>query len=448
MSVVQALRYFDSMRSFASLPVTDGQAVKLRRYFSLEAGPYLAKRAQTQNSRLFDLHVHTDYSDGQLDALSVFRLALSKGVGSLALTDHNVVGNVLADMRSAWGEGIDHTFASSELALYTPLGETHFKLYFDPFRTAEFVPLIHRTKEEARSALFLQIESLKTLSSDQGLSKYDREALDSFYAYLGCRGIQKGEILGCFKKCADGLSRIPQSRMQALTVLMCKIENPAEALGDESIAVLDPRDSGSSDYRIIRKFLQQVLAPSKELLAQGITPAHLCLEELSQMGGLLVFAHPGRYERDGFSRKLVSMVAAELAARNVLYGLETSYTSYDPGTAGFYTGLAQELGLEQDGGSDFHTMKVTDSDGELGRGDTRRYGEKGNVHVEPSVAEKIRRRLAFPLLQDAKAFALEDPAEARLRLSRSLTIDPYLFLDESLNVKGLLLHLLGRGGQG
>jgi len=347
---------------------------------------------------LFDLHVHTDYSDGQLDALSVFRLALSKGVGSLALTDHNVVGNVLADMGSAWGEGVDYTFASSESALYTPLGETHFKLYFDPFRASEFVPLIDRIKEEARSALFLQIESLRTLSSDQGLSKYDREALDSFYAYLGCRGIQKGEILGCFKKCADGLSQIPESQMQALTVLMCKIENPAEALGDESIAVLDPRDSGSSDYRIIRKFLQQVIAPSQELLARGITPAHRYLEELSKMGGLLVFAHPGRYERDG--------------------------------------------------GSDFHTMKVTDSDGELGRGDTRRYGERGNVHIEPSVAEKIRRRIAFPLLQDAMAFALEKPAEARLRLSRSLTIDPYLFLDESLNVEGLLLHLLGQGGQG
>ena len=236
--------------------------------------------------------------------------------------------------------------------------------------------------------------------------------------------------------------------MQALTVLMCKIENPAEALGEESIAVLDPRDSGSSDYRIIRKFLQQVIAPSQEMFAQGITPAKQYLEQLAGMGGLLVFAHPGRYERDGFSRELVSKVATGLAAGKVLYGLETSYTSYDPGTARFYTGLAQELGLEKDGGSDFHTMKVTDSDGELGRGDTRRYGEEGNVHVEPSVAEKIRRRLAFPLLQDAMAFALENPAEARLLLSRSLTIDPYLFLDESLNVKGLLLHLLGQGVQG
>ena len=93
---------------------------------------------------MLDLHVHTSYSDGQLEAFQVFQLALSKGVGSLVLTDHNVVGNILKDMRSAWEIGVDYTFASSELALYTPLGETHFKLYFDPFRAEEFVPLIGR----------------------------------------------------------------------------------------------------------------------------------------------------------------------------------------------------------------------------------------------------------------------------------------------------------------
>jgi len=45
--------------------------------------------------QLYDLHCHTNASDGALTPKQLFSLALEKGLNTLALTDHDTVNGYL-----------------------------------------------------------------------------------------------------------------------------------------------------------------------------------------------------------------------------------------------------------------------------------------------------------------------------------------------------------------
>ena len=54
-----------------------------------------------------DLHVHSTASDGSVDPADLVTLALSKGLGAFALTDHDTQEGVPAAAESAARGGLD-----------------------------------------------------------------------------------------------------------------------------------------------------------------------------------------------------------------------------------------------------------------------------------------------------------------------------------------------------
>jgi predicted metal-dependent phosphoesterase TrpH len=57
------------------------------------------------NYKLIDLHVHSNISDGTYSPSEVVKLAADRGVGVMALTDHDTVEGVVeaeADAKEQW----------------------------------------------------------------------------------------------------------------------------------------------------------------------------------------------------------------------------------------------------------------------------------------------------------------------------------------------------------
>ena len=44
--------------------------------------------------KLLDMHVHTNYSDGQFSPDEVIQLAINAGIGIVAITDHDTLDGI------------------------------------------------------------------------------------------------------------------------------------------------------------------------------------------------------------------------------------------------------------------------------------------------------------------------------------------------------------------
>ena len=49
---------------------------------------------------LIDMHAHTNYSDGELSPNDLIKLAIDKGIGTLAITDHDTIQGIKTIDRS------------------------------------------------------------------------------------------------------------------------------------------------------------------------------------------------------------------------------------------------------------------------------------------------------------------------------------------------------------
>ena len=47
-----------------------------------------------ESEKLIDMHTHTNYSDGDLSPQELIKLAIDKGIGTLAITDHNTIEGI------------------------------------------------------------------------------------------------------------------------------------------------------------------------------------------------------------------------------------------------------------------------------------------------------------------------------------------------------------------
>ena len=47
-----------------------------------------------KSEKIIDMHTHTNYSDGDLSPQELIRLAIKKGVGTLAITDHDTIEGI------------------------------------------------------------------------------------------------------------------------------------------------------------------------------------------------------------------------------------------------------------------------------------------------------------------------------------------------------------------
>ena len=239
-----------------------------------------------------DLHTHTTFSDGDLEPEALVRRAVARGIGVLAITDHDSI-EALPAARSAAGAtlelvpGIEISTSEGGLDLHI-LG-----YYLDP-GDRELALRLLRFREERSERMRRMVERLATLGIPVNLDEVFRIA---GHGVVGRPHLAEVLIRAGHAESADDAFR--------------------RLLGANGTA-----------------FVPRPVFPAAEAIAV-----------IRRAGGVSALAHPGA--------GLVDSVVEGLAARG-LQGIEVWHPQHGPLTVRRYQALAERLSLIQTGGSDFH----------------------------------------------------------------------------------------------
>lgn len=239
-----------------------------------------------------DLHSHTLVSDGALSPVELVRLAASRGLSMLSITDHDAVDGV-EDARRAAPEGLE-VLAGAELTVHVGDREAHILAYGidarDPTLGAALRELAERRVERAQTIVSKLV--------DLGI---EIEFAD-VQAISGAGTIARPHI-----------ARALVDRGHAATM-------------DEAFR----RWLGRHGPAFVPK---EALAPRD------------AFDLIKAAGGVPSLAHPGTFRRDDL---IPLLVEAGLEA------LEVRHTEHSTARARHYEALARDLDLLPTGGSDFH----------------------------------------------------------------------------------------------
>lgn len=263
---------------------------------------------------VIDLHLHSTFSDGALTPSELVARAAVKGVGAIALTDHDTVaGNAQALLAGA-ANGVK-VIPGVEFSVIMGVVTVHILGYgveTSGPRVEETLDMLRRGRDER---LRVMVARLNDLGINIGSDEVRREA--------------GGDIIG---------------RLHIARVL------------------------------VRRRFVQSVREAFSRYLARGaaayaerpkLAPAE-AMEMIGRMGGVAVLAHPGTIERENpgmLESILETLIPLGLA------GIECHYTSHSAEQTARYLETARAGNLLVTGGSDFHKP---DPDGpEIGSGSGR-----------------------------------------------------------------------------
>jgi 3',5'-nucleoside bisphosphate phosphatase len=241
-----------------------------------------------------DLHSHTTASDGALSPTELVRLAGERGIGTLAITDHDSTEGLEEARGEAASTGI-RIVTGVELGAYMSGSEVHMLGYF--FDEAH--PRMRQTLAELREGR----------------------------AYRGRRMVEKLQELGL---------DVTWERVQEIAA--------GGAVGRPHVG-----------RALIEKgYAESIDDAFEKYLARG-KPAHIprtqltptdCIGLIHEAGGVAVLAHPTWVE--GVENLLPRLAEAGLD------GIETYYGLYSDETIAWLEGLARRFNLVPTGGSDFH----------------------------------------------------------------------------------------------
>lgn len=240
----------------------------------------------------FDLHSHSNRSDGALAPAALVERAVAKGVQGLALTDHDTIAG-WDEARAAAGGRLE-LVGGIELTTRAPGGpNVHVLGYFPAGRPEGLAELLAGLRKARVERVHRMVEQLRR----------------------------------------HGVALDPVEILKA---------DAADSVGRPHVALaLVARGHAAGIDDAFRLFLRKgrpgfvpLEAPTPE---EGV-------RRLRAAGGAPVVAHPGNYPDDGFIERLVPLG---------LSGIET-YHPDNAGREKRYEAMAERWGLAATGGSDFH----------------------------------------------------------------------------------------------
>lgn len=240
-----------------------------------------------------DLHTHTTASDGLLDAPSLIAEAAARGVGLLAVTDHDTTASVEAAGGAGRDAGIE-VWPAVELSCDVETGEVHILGYFIDPSLDWFQVLLERLREGRVHRAERMVERLTRLGAPVDFAR-----VASFAA--------GGAI---------GRPHVARAMVEAGWV----------------------RDVPEAFERFIGRGGPAYVERLK------VTPAE-SVAVIRAAGGLAVLAHPGWAQNDGLIPDLVA---------GGLDGIEVYYPDHSPVVVERYAAVARQYGLLVTGGTDFH----------------------------------------------------------------------------------------------
>jgi predicted metal-dependent phosphoesterase TrpH len=249
--------------------------------------------------RGFDLHTHSNRSDGTLTPREVVGLALSRGLAGIALTDHDTTAGLPEAREAAAGSGLE-VLTGCELSAEHERQPVHVLGYeFDPEE-----PLFAAKREWLRAGRVGRAERMVERLRRLGASV-------SFERVL--------ELAG---GASVGRPHIARAMVEAGVV-----PDVASAFSPEWI--------GTGGRAYARKL--------------AVTPVE-AVGLIGGAGGVAVLAHPSVHAGAGAVPEPVIRAMAEAG----MAGLEADHPDQPPEDRAHWRRLAAELGLEATGSSDCH----------------------------------------------------------------------------------------------
>ena len=384
-------------------------------------------RLSVMKSSLCDTHIHTTYSsDAKFAPDEIFDAALSKGLRTLVLTDHDVIGSLAQDMLSAQRTGIDYSFGGVELKLYYNNDPWHFKVFFDPFNENIF-PLVLRVQQANRFINFSKITALCRLEETESIALVNKIRHENMDPVLLREGIPIEEAVEILDWGVNNIRGASPGQLAGLLDHILKHDNIADCLSMPDVGIIDPSsDSRSNDHRVFWLLFGCI---PKALYMQGQTPPDHqdVLQSLADNGCFISLAHPARKERESMERYRITKMITDLATKGILMGFETQGNGYSGEMSLYYSHLASQLrskGLNiiGDAGSDFHGNGLHGKDPFFGLG----TGYSGEIKTDYGVFESIRKHITRPILQSAQFHIIAGRYwEALEDYRRASFIDPY-----------------------
>ena len=260
-----------------------------------------------------DLHSHSNYSDGTLTPEELVLLAKKQGLSAVALTDHNTAAGLKEFMEAGKKYGVI-TVPGCEFSTEWNRKEVHIVgLFFDEKywgEIADFVELAHLAKQASNTAMIRKLNE-----AGYEVSEEEAAALTNGGEYNRAHVARVLLAKGYVSSVADAFERLLKEGKGFYT--------PANRI--TSIAAI----------RFIKTF-----------------------------GATAIMAHPFLNLNDEEMREFLPQ-----AIDAGLNAIETQYTEFDEETRKKAAALAQEFGILQSGGSDFHGQTKPDIGLGVGRGD-------------------------------------------------------------------------------
>ena len=251
-----------------------------------------------------DLHLHTTASDGRLSPTELVELTASKGIRTIAISDHDTTAGLEEAQRAVDKVPGMRLIPGIELGCDVPGGEVHMLGYFMDTIDAGFQQVISGFREGR-------------LARGEGMV----QKLAEFGLYIEWERVR--EIAG---DASVGRPHVARALVEA-----GYFSEPAEAFREYL---------GRNGKAYVER--------------ETLTPAD-AVKLLNDVGGVAVFAHPWFERRGGEPEPEQSLIETveELKAAG-LHGMEVHYAMYDEATIDWLADLARAYDLIPCGGSDYH----------------------------------------------------------------------------------------------
>ena len=269
------------------------------------------------NKKIIDMHTHTNYSDGDLSPQELIRLAIDKGIGTIAITDHDTIEgikNVNRSEKIILDSGIE-MINGIELSAKVNRGRMHILGYGIDLNNKTLYKKMVDLKDNSINSVLSIMEQIKR---DYGIrfSYEDIKELVNSNHNLGRPDLAK----------------------------LCVKYGYATTLSDA-----------------FDKYL--IDAHNKTRQSNKGLQYQECLELIANSGGIPVLAHPKSLE---LSEKEFLILLKEMVSYG-LKGIEVYHSSHSKEEKNYYLEIANKYDLLISGGSDFHG-KTVKPDIELGTG--------------------------------------------------------------------------------
>lgn len=278
-----------------------------------------------QSNGRCDLHTHSQASDGMQPPAENVKLAKQRGLSAVALTDHDTVAGVAEAQRAGREYGID-VVAGVEISTRAGGKDIHVLGYYVNIENEKFLERLRELREAREERNHLIIAKLQELGLE----------------------ISWQEVI-------DGLGRPLE---------------PDESIGRPHMADVLVRKGYAAD---MRDAFNRYLAEGQPgyVSVPRVAPEDAC-QWIKDAGGAAVIAHPGLYGDDELVRRILVEAQPD--------GIEVVHSDHGPEEERRYAELAQEFGLIQTGGSDYHGV----------RQGVVFHGDLGSKTVTIDVLDKLR----------------------------------------------------------